>query len=203
VAEDNAAGLDGGESLKDLGGHARHKVAGITKNDVGGRQVRPGVPGIDAAEDLLNLGFGGLLPVEVADLVLAGDGREIESDDFTVVGELVGDIDGGAAFGGAKFDDFFGLEVADDFAEDIEFLGGNAEVAGHGKEEFGGAGEVNLREEFFDRFGRDIAIAPPGESFPGVRHAETGIEAIGLCNEVSGGGRTVTEQKAQGVEIEG
>ena len=162
MAEDDAARLDDGEGLEDFCGHTWQEVTSITKNDIDRSQMRPGVPDVDSGEDLLDLGFGGLLPVKVADLVLAGDWREIEGNDFSIGGQVMSNVYRSAAFGGAKFDDFFGLEVVDDFAEDVEFLGGDAEIAGHGKEQFGGAGKVNLREEFFDGLAGDTAVTPPG-----------------------------------------
>jgi len=118
VAEDYAAGFYYLEGLGGFGGEAGGLIAGVAENDFGGGVVGAGVPGIETAKDLLDFAFKGLIPVVEADLVLAGNGREVQGDDFAAGRKVQCNVEGGAAFGGAKLDDAFRLKKTYHVRED-------------------------------------------------------------------------------------
>src|SRR5271165_4167330 len=161
VAEDYAAGLYYFEGLGGFERQAVGLVAGVAEDDPGGGVVGRGVPGVDALEDLLDFALQRLIPIEKTHFVFPWDGREVQGDYFTVRREVQGEIECGAAFGGAKFDYAFGLEEFDDMGEDHQLVGLGAQAAGEGMEKLGGVGEVNLRKELLDRnLGHGQVLAP-------------------------------------------
>src|SRR5208283_4397684 len=111
VAQDDAARFDHREGLICFGGKPRHAIAGIAEDELGRSTIRAVIPGVHAGEDLVDLGFDGLLPVEKADFVLAGNRRQIESDDLTAGRKMQSNIQSCAPFRGAKFDYAFRLQM--------------------------------------------------------------------------------------------
>lgn len=104
VAQDDATRLDHGKSLKRFRSKPRHAVASITEDELGRSAIRPAIPGVHAGEDLSDSGFGRLIPVEKAHLVLARNRRQIESDDLAAGRKMKGNIQRGTSFRSAKFD---------------------------------------------------------------------------------------------------
>src|SRR5208282_903548 len=153
VAQNDATRFDHREGLIRFGGKPRHAIAGIAKDELGRSTIRAVIPGIHAGEDLFDSGFGRLIPVEKADFVLAGNRRQIESDDLTAGWKVQGNIQRRAPFRGAKLDHVFRLQVVHELRENDQFLRKHAEIAGKRKEQFGRACAIHSRKQLFDFLG--------------------------------------------------
>src|SRR5271165_40279 len=202
VTEDYPAGSYYFEGLGGFAGEAVGLVASVAEDDSGGGVVRGGVPGVDALEDLLDFALQRLIPIEKTYFVLAWDWRKVEGDYFTVWREVQGQIQCGAALGGAKFDYAFGLEEFDDVGEDHQLVRLGTQAAREGMEELGRVGEVNLRKELLDRNLGHGQVLAPGEGAPHPREAVTGVHAVREGDVFLSAAGAAGGKSAEGVEVE-
>src|SRR5208283_1390719 len=203
VAENDAARFDHGKGLVCFCGEAGHPVAGIAEDHLRRSAIGPIIPGFHAGEDLLDSGLDRLIPIEKADFVLAGNGRKIESDDFSVRWKVQGNVDGGTTFRSAKFDHAFRLQVVHHLRKNDQFLRKYAEIPWKRKEQLERAGAVHFREKFFELSHGDFEIVPPGRALPFVGQAESRIQMVRVREKAEGGRGTALQQNAERIEVEG
>src|SRR6266436_5051854 len=201
VTENDPAGFDDGEGLSGLSGKPRKLVASIAEDHLGRSSIRSGIPSVHAREDLPDLGLQGLLPVEVADIVLTGDGWEVKRDHFSVRRQMQSDVERGSAFSSTEFHDASWAQECDDAGQAHKLVRHGAEITRKRIEQFGRAAEVELGKQVLGRNLRNLQIGAPGQAAPFPGQTVTGVKPVRLCDVFHRWGRSLGEEDAQGIQV--